>query len=174
MGYNSSFLGSYALLEDAKQLLQLYIRQKMKFFVAKVNLAEFDKSGYKRLRPITMVFESEKFMLPIRLGMISSTSEQDLIVYILSPKRQVELTNYRTANIILYAEIPLFVKYKFGDFYKSMFKKSYIQEDKKVAFLEYAWNMGSCDPCSAEFLNTEELVKLGDFGQIHPQIVMYS
>lgn len=158
----------YKIPQGAKRLLQPYIRQKMKFFVAKVNLTEFDKSGYERLRPITMAFESKKFMLPIRLGMINSTSEQDLIVYILSPKGQAELTNYRTVKIPSDVEIPLFIKDEFGDFYKSMFKKSYTQEDKKVAFLEYAWNMGSCDPCSAEPLNNEELRKAGVFWSNSP------
>ena len=44
-----------------------------------------------------------------------------------------------------------------------MFQTSYTREDKKVAFLEYAWNMGNCDPCSAEPLNPEELRKAGVF-----------
>ncbi|MFM6083014.1 MAG: DUF2330 domain-containing protein, partial [Dolichospermum sp.] len=41
-------------------------------------------------------YESRKFMLPIRLGMVNATKEQDLIIYILSPKGQAEITNYRT------------------------------------------------------------------------------
>jgi hypothetical protein len=44
-----------------------------------------------------------------------------------------------------------------------MFQTAYTREEKKVAFLEYAWNMGSCDPCSAEPLNPEELKKAGVF-----------
>ncbi|PSB29236.1 DUF2330 domain-containing protein [Chlorogloea sp. CCALA 695] len=156
-------INGYKIPKGAKQLLQPYIRQKMKFFVAKVNLAEFDKSGYEFLRPLTMAFESPKFILPIRLGMINSTNEQDLLVYILSPKGQAELTNYRTVNIPSDADVPLFVKDEFGSFYKSMFQNSYTKENKKVAFLEYAWNMGSCDPCSAEPLNPEELRKAGVF-----------
>lgn len=156
-------INGYKIPKRAKQLLQPYIRQKMKFFVAKVNLAEFDKSGYEFLRPLTMAFESPKFILPIRLGMINSTNEQDLLVYILSPKGQAELTNYRTVNIPSDADVPLFVKDEFGSFYKSMFQTSYTKENKKVAFLEYAWNMGSCDPCSAEPLNPEELRKAGVF-----------
>lgn len=153
----------YKIPQGAKQLLQPYIRQKMKFFVAKVNLAEFEKSGYQFLRPLMMAYESPKFMLPIRLGMINSTSEQDLIVYVLSPKGQAEITNYRTVNIPSDAEIPVFIKNEFGDFYKAMFQKTYTQEDKKVAFLEYAWDMSSCDPCSAEPLNPEELRQAGVF-----------
>lgn len=156
-------INGYKIPKGGKQLLQPYIRQKMKFFVAKVNLAEFDKSGYEFLRPLMMAFESPKFMLPIRLGMINSTNEQDLLVYILSPKGQAELTNYRTAKIPSDVDIPLFVKDEFGGFYKSMFQTAYTKEDKKVAFLEYAWNMNSCDPCSAEPLNSEELRKAGVF-----------
>ena len=86
-----------------------------------------------------------------------------LIVYILSPQGQAEITNYRTVNVPSGSEIPVFVKDEFGDFYKAMFQKSYVREDKKVAFLEYAWDMSSCDPCSAEPLNQEELRKAGVF-----------
>jgi hypothetical protein len=153
----------YKIPRGAKQLLQPYIRQNMKFFVAKVNLKEFQNSGSQFLRPLQMAYESPKFMLPIRLGMINSTSEQDLIVYVLSPKGQAEVTNYRTVKVPSDMEIPVFVKNEFGDFYKSMFQTSYTREDKKVAFLEYAWNMGNCDPCSAEPLNPEELRKAGVF-----------
>jgi len=153
----------YKIPRGAKQLLQPYIRQGMKFFIAKVNLVEFNKAGYQFLRPLMIAYESPKFMLPIRLGMINSTNEQDLVVYILSPKGQAELTNYRTVKVPSDAEIPVFVKNEFGNFYKAMFQKSYIQEGKKVAFVEYAWDMNNCDPCSAEPLSPEELKKAGVF-----------
>ena len=153
----------YRIPSGAAQLLQPYIRQNMKFFVAKVNLGEFQKSGYQFLRPLQIAYESPKFMLPIRLGMINANAEQDLIIYILSPKGQAEVTNYRTVKIPSDSEIPVFVKNEFGDFYKAMFAKAYAQENKKVAFLEYAWDMSNCDPCSAEPLNQEELKKAGVF-----------
>ncbi|MBD1860894.1 DUF2330 domain-containing protein [Trichocoleus desertorum GB2-A4] len=153
----------YRIPRGAKQLLQPYIRQNLKFFVAKVNLAEFEKAGYQFLRPIQMAYESPKFMLPIRLGMINAATEQDLIVYLLSPQGQAEVTNYRTVQVPSDAEIPVFVKNEFGDFYKSMFQTAYTREGKKVAFLEYAWDMGNCDPCSAEPLNPEELRQAGVF-----------
>ncbi len=153
----------YRIPRGANQLLKPYIRQNMKFFVAKVNLAEFKKTGYQYLRPLMMAYESPKFMLPIRLGMINSTNEQDLIVYVLSPKGQALVTNYRTVQVPSGDEIPLFVQKEFGDFYKSMFKNSYEREGKDVAFLEYAWDMSSCDPCSAEPLSPDELRKAGVF-----------
>lgn len=153
----------YRIPQGANQLLRPYIRQNMKFFVAKVNLQEFEKAGYQFLRPLQMAYESPKFMLPIRLGMMNAISEQDLIVYVLSPKGQAEITNYRTVNVPSDAQIPVFVKEKFSDFYKAMFQTAYTREGKKVAFREYAWDMGSCDPCSAEPLNPEELRKAGVF-----------
>ena len=153
----------YKVPDGAKQLLQPYIRQKLKFFVAKVNLKEFDKAGFQSLRPLQIAYESPRFMLPIRLGMINAQSAQDLLVYVLSPKGQAEVTNYRTVKVPSGDEIPTFVKTEFSDFYKSMFQTSYDREGRNVAFLEYAWDMSSCDPCSAEPLNEEELKQAGVF-----------
>ncbi len=154
---------NYQIPQGASRLLQPYIRQNMKFFVAKVNLQEFDKSEYQSLRPLMIAYESPKFMLPIRLGTINAQGEQDLIVYLLSPKGQITLSNYRTVKIPADDEVPEFVKEEFPDFYTSMFKTAYDREGKKVAFLEYAWDMAWCDPCAAEPLNPEELSKAGVF-----------
>ena len=153
----------YQLPQGASRLLQPYIRQNMKFFVAKINLEEFKKTGSQFLRPLMIAYESPRFMLPIRLGMMNATRDQDLIVYVLSPKGQAEITNYRTVKIPSDTEIPVFVKNEFADFYKAMFETAYIREGKKVAFLEYAWDMASCDPCSAQPLNPEELKRAGVF-----------
>ncbi|NEP13897.1 MAG: DUF2330 domain-containing protein [Symploca sp. SIO2C1] len=153
----------YRIPRGANRLLRPYIRQNMKFFVAKVNLEEFEEAGYQMLRPLMIAYESPKFMLPIRLGMINSTKEQDLIVYILSPKGQAEITNYRTVKVPSNSELPVFVKEEFTDFYKAMFQTSYEQEGKKVAFLEYAWDMGWCDPCADNPLTPEELKRAGVF-----------
>ena len=153
----------YRIPEDAAPLLRPYIRQDMKFFVAKVNLEEFDRSGFQFLRPLQIAYESPKFVLPIRLGMANATAEQDLIVYALSPKGQVELTNYRTVKIPSGDEIPTFVKEESDLFYPDAFETAYEREGKKVAFLEYAWDIRSCDPCSATPPSTEELRQAGAF-----------
>ena len=148
---------------NARQLLRPYIRQGLKFFVAKVNLDEFATSGYQSLRPLQITYESPRFMLPIRLGMMNAQAAQDLIVYLLSPQGQIEVTNYRTVKIPSNVEIPLFVEEKFSDFYKSLFETAYDREGRNVAFLEYAWDMAGCDPCSAEPLNNSELRQAGVF-----------
>jgi hypothetical protein len=153
----------YKIPRGGAPLFRPYIRQNMKFFVAKVNLKEFNKSGYEMLRPIQIAYESSKYMLPIRLGMINAKAEQDLVVYILSPKGQAEVTNYRTVNVPSDANVPLFVKEEFKDVYKAAFQKAYVQEGRNVVFREYAWNMSNCDPCSADPLTPEELRQAGVF-----------
>jgi hypothetical protein len=153
----------YKIPKGASQLLRPYIRQNLKFFVAKVNLEKYANTGFQSLRPLMMAYTSAKFMLPIRLGMINAKGEQDLIVYLLSPKGQIELTNYRTVHVPSDVDIPEFVEQEFGDFYKAIFAKTYDKEGRKVAFLEYSWDMNNCDPCSAEPLNSEELRKAGVF-----------
>lgn len=153
----------YQIPAGTKDLLQPYIKQNLKFFVAKVNLEEYNEQEYQQLRPIAIAYKSPKFMLPIRLGMTNASGDQDLIVYLLSPQGQIELTNYRTVKIPSNTDVPEFVQQEFKDFYTSMFQKAYERENKKVAFLEYAWDMGSCDPCSAEPLNPEELKQAGVF-----------
>ncbi|MEC4982927.1 MAG: DUF2330 domain-containing protein [Oscillatoria sp. PMC 1068.18] len=166
----------YKIPRGAKDLLQPYIRQNMKFFVAKVNLEEFDRGGFQSLRPLMIAYEDPRFMLPIRLGMTNAEGEQDLIVYLLSPKGQVEVTNYRTSKIPSNVEIPEFVEEEFADFYKAMFKTAYNQENKRVAFLEYAWDMSWCDPCAADPLSDEELKQAGVFWLVpgQPQNVFLS
>ncbi|MEA5563926.1 DUF2330 domain-containing protein [Anabaena sp. UHCC 0399] len=153
----------YKIPRGARQLLKPYIRSSMKFFVAKVNLDKFAQSGYEFLRPLQISYQSPKFMLPIRLGMINATTEQDLIVYVLSPKGQAEITNYRTVKLPSNLNVPIFIKQEFGDFYKSTFETAHTKEGKRVAFLEYAWDMGNCDPCSAEPLTPDELKQAGVF-----------
>ncbi len=135
----------------------------MKFFVAKVNLENFKQAQTQRLRPLMIAYESPKFMLPIRLGMVNGTGEQDLIVYLLSPTGQVEVTNYRTVKIPSNETIPVFVKDQFSDFYTAMFQHSYQQAGKNVVFLEHAWDMAWCDPCAANPLTPEELRQAGVF-----------
>ncbi len=153
----------YRIPAGANQVLKPYIKQGLKFLVAKVNLKEFDRQGFQALRPLMMAYESPKFMLPIRLGMVNAKGPQELLVYLLSPKGATEITNYRTSKIPTDKELPEFVQEEFPGFYKSMFATAYNRSGKNVAFLEYAWNMANCDPCSADPLNPEELKKAGVF-----------
>ncbi len=158
-------INGYQIPKGASEVLKPYIRQKMKFFVAKIDLKEFKKTGLTALRPLQIAYQSSKFMLPIRLGMLNAKGDQDLVAYILSPKGQVEVANYRTVKVPTGQEIPEFVKEDFGKFYKTTFQRSYEKENKKVAFLEYAWDVSNCDPCSTTPPDSDELKKAGVFWQ---------
>jgi hypothetical protein len=153
----------YRIPSGASSILGSYIKQNLKFFVAKVNLQQQAKLGYSMLRPIQVAYESPKFMLPIRLGMVNADGPQELFVYALTQKGRVETTNYRTVKLPTGAEIPLYVKDRFPDFYKAMFSHQVNKENMSAVFTEYAWDMGWCDPCAAEPLSAEELRNLGVF-----------
>jgi hypothetical protein len=155
----------YNIPRGAAPLLQPYIKQQMKFFVAKVDLKEFKAANTEFLRPLQIAYTSPKFMLPIRLGMINSRGEQDLIIYVLSTQGRAEVSNYRTVKVPTNAEIPEYIQSQFGKFYQAVFQRSYERENKKVAFLEYAWDVSNCDPCSTEPPTPEELKAAGVFWQ---------
>ena len=153
----------YKVPPKARKTLGSYIKQDMKFFVAKVNLEEKAKQGGEMLRPIAVAYESPKFMLPIRLGTVNAKGHQDLFVYTLTKNGKVETTNYRTQKIPSDKELPIFIKDDFGDFYKDMYKTTANREGGHGVFMEYAWDMNWCDPCAADPLSDDELKELGVF-----------
>ena len=151
----------YKIPSGAAPILGSYIKQGMRFFVAKVNLKEQAALGFTFLRPLQVSYETPKFMLPIRLGTVNAKGPQDLFVFALSRTGRVETTNYRTVKLPTGMDLPLFVKAEFKDFYKAMFAEQVRKEDMHAVFLEYAWNMSWCDPCAADPLMPEQLRKLG-------------
>ena len=104
-----------------------------------MNVEEQSKLGYQYLRPLQVAYESNKFMLPIRLGTLNAKGKQELYVYALTRTGRVETTNYRTVKLPTNVEVPEFVE---G---------------------EYAWDMAWCDPCAADPLSQKELRQLGVF-----------
>jgi hypothetical protein len=153
----------YHIPAGAAPVLGSYIKQNMKFFVARVDLQEQSKLGYQYLRPIQVTYATKKFMLPIRLGTVNAGGPQDMIVLMLTEKGRVEPTNYRTTRIPSNAEIPIYTKVEFGSFYRAMFDIQVKKDDMSVVYLEYAWNMGWCDPCAADPVPNDKLVALGAF-----------
>jgi hypothetical protein len=155
----------YKMPKGAAAALKPYVAQNMKFFVAKVNLEEQSKTGTQYLRPLQFAFDSEKFMLPIRLGMINADPQkpQDLIAYVLTKKGRVESQNYRTIKLPANENLPPAIKNNFNNFYKAMFDHQAKQENHRVVFTEYFWDMGWCDPCADDPLSREEMQQAGVF-----------
>jgi len=153
----------YRIPAHASRALAPYVKQDMKFFVAKVNLKEQKKAGFQELRPLQIAYESPRFMLPIRLGMANADGPQDLIVYAITRNGRVESSNYQTVKIPSNVEVPEFVQKEFGEFYKATFTKAWKQHGQRAVVTEYVWNMGWCDPCAAPPLESAELRELGVF-----------
>jgi hypothetical protein len=155
----------YRIPAGASEVLGSYLKQNMRFFVAKVNLTEQAKLGYSFLRPLQVAYESPKFMLPIRLGMVNADGAQELFVYALTRRGRVETTNYRTVRLPTGLELPTYLKSstEFGSFYKAMFTHQTGKQDGRAVFLEHAWDTKWCDPCAAEPLTADELRRLGVF-----------
>jgi hypothetical protein len=151
----------YRIPRGAEEVLASYIKQKMHFFIAKVNLGRMAAAGHRFLRPLQVRYESGKFMLPLRLGTVNADGPQDLVVLALTHKGRIETTNYRTVKLPTGMDVPLYVKDEFGTFYTTMFDRAVERQDRRAVFLEYAWDMNWCDPCSADPLSARELASLG-------------
>jgi hypothetical protein len=155
----------YRIPSGASEVIASYLKQNMRFFVAKVNLSEQAKLGFTYLRPLQVAYESPKFMLPIRLGMVNAKGSQDLFVFALTRRGRVETTNYRAVKLPADMELPVFLKQpnEFGAFYKAMFTRQVQSQNGHAVFTEYAWDMRWCDPCAADPLSSGELRQLGVF-----------
>lgn len=151
----------YKIPEGAAPVLGSYIKQDMKFFLARVNLKEQAKTGGQFLRPIQVTYDTAKFMLPIRLGTVNAQGPQDMIMLMLTEKGRVETTNYKTVRMPSNMDVPIYTKTAFGKFYSAMFDHQVATDGMKNVYLEYAWDMGWCDPCSADPVPNDQLVSLG-------------
>jgi hypothetical protein len=58
----------YRVPMQASRVVESYLKQGMKFFVAKVDLRRRAAAGINTLRPLQIAYESPRFMLPVRLG----------------------------------------------------------------------------------------------------------
>jgi hypothetical protein len=155
-------VNGYRIPAGASRALKPYVQQNMKFFVARVDLAEHAKTGRAWLAPLQFAFESPKFMLPVRLGMLNADGPQDMTVYVLTKQGRVETTNYRTVRMPTDVELPSYVREDFGRTYQAIFDEQ-VRREKAAVFTEYFWDMGWCDPCAANPLSAEELRGAGAF-----------
>ena len=153
----------YRIPAGAGPVLQGYVKQGVKFFVAKIDAAEHARLGFNYLRPIQVAFESPKFALPIRLGTVNADGPQELFVYTLTRKGRVETVNYRTQKLPTGMDLPPHLKGQFPDFVRAMFGRQVDRHDMSTVFTEYAWEASTCDPCPGPPLTAWEMRQLGAF-----------
>ncbi|MFO0599104.1 MAG: DUF2330 domain-containing protein [Myxococcaceae bacterium] len=151
----------YKIPSGAAPIFRPYIQNGMKFFVAKVDVTKVKFEGdVATLSPLRFHYDSEKFELPIRLGLINAKAEQDLIVHILARNQRYEVANYPNATIPTNIDLVPSAKSEFGPFYVSLFDKT-LKKNPKAVVTEYAWDSSTCDPCPTPPLTPQDLLLFG-------------
>ncbi|MCA9493171.1 MAG: DUF2330 domain-containing protein, partial [Myxococcales bacterium] len=149
----------YHIPEGAEEVLRPYVQAGTKFFVAKVNP---DKvrfvDGRAVLSPLRMHYDTDTFQLPVRLGLLNSHGQQDLIVHLLARNQRYEVANYDNAFIPTNLRVRDEVRESFASFYDSVFRE--VARPGTVV-TEYSWDASSCDPCPLPPLDGSDLATLG-------------
>jgi hypothetical protein len=151
----------YNIPPGAEPLLRPYVETGSKFFVAKVDVKKVTfVDGRAELSPLRFHYDSEQFVLPIRLGLANSSGTQDLIVSILAPNQRYEVANYKNVTIPTNLEVNDAVRDRFGAFYAALFDRT-LERNPGAVVTEYAWQASTCDPCPGPTLDANDFLLLG-------------
>jgi hypothetical protein len=164
----------YQIPANAEPLLRPYVQNNSKFFVAKVNAKKVKfVAGQAVLSPLRVHYDSEKFELPIRLGLVNTSGEQDLIVHVIARGRY-EVANRPNVMIPTNLDVKVAVEPRFGAFYSELVKRTF-QKNPGAAVTEFAWQGAmpppevmvdqgiygvTCDPCPPPHPMDDPLTRL--------------
>ena len=153
----------YSIPQGAAEALAPYIRDKSKFFVAKVDIKKVkrDAQGVVQLSPLRFSFDANELRLPVRLGLLNAGGKQDLIVYVIHPTARFEVANYANTFIPTNLEVADGVRNNFPAFFAELFDATVEKMGRKVVVTEYAWQTTGCDPCPVPPLSPDDLATLG-------------
>jgi hypothetical protein len=151
----------YKIPEGAEPILRPYVQGGSKFFVARVDMSKVEKQGeHTMLSPLRFHYDSDKFELPVRLGLLNSSGKQDLFVHILAKNKRYEVANYPNAFIPTNLDVGEITKEQFATFYAALFDRT-VEEKPRAVVTEYSWDASSCDPCPTPALTPQEIATLG-------------
>ena len=151
----------YNIPKNAEPVLKPYVQAGMKFFVAKVDIKKVKKEGDRTmLSPLRFHYDSEKFELPVRLGLLNSSGKQDLIVHVLAQGKRYEVANYPNVTIPTNLDVGEITKAQFATFYAALFDQT-LERNPKAVITEYAWDASTCDPCPGPTLSSKDFTSLG-------------
>jgi len=153
----------YSIPQGAAAALAPYVRDKSKFFVAKVDITKVkhDAQGNVQLSPLRFSFDANELRLPVRLGLLNTGGKQDLIVYVIHPTSRFEVANYANTFIPTNLEVADGVRNNFAAFFAELFDATIEKMGRKVVVTEYAWQTSGCDPCPTPPLTPQDLSTLG-------------
>jgi len=151
----------YNIPPGAEPLLRPYVESGSRFFVAKVDPRKVKfANGRADLSPLRFHYDTDQFVLPIRLGLANSGGTQDLIVSILAPGQRYQVANYKNVTIPTNLDVKDAVRDRFGAFYAALFDRT-IERNPGAVVTEYAWQAATCDPCPGPTLNAGDFMTLG-------------
>lgn len=151
----------YNIPAGAAPYYQPYIDAGMYFFVARVDPDKVTFDGDRAvLSPLRFDYDSDTFLLPIRLGMINSAGQQDIIIHTLGRNQRYDLANYGNVTIPTNLELAPQAKSSFPTFYKTLFART-VQANPGAVVTEYAWQASNCDPCPGPVVDASDLLTLG-------------
>jgi hypothetical protein len=152
----------YKIPAGAAPLLKPYVQNNWKFFVARVNTKKVTfEGGQAVLSPLRFFYDSEKFELPVRLGLANSAGSQDLIVHIIA-KQRYELANMKNALVPTNIQLTESAMPVFGGVYADLMERTF-KANPGAAITEFAWKGAvpppsvmigggiyhvTCDPCA--------------------------
>ncbi|MBL8918777.1 MAG: DUF2330 domain-containing protein [Myxococcaceae bacterium] len=164
----------YQIPPNAEPLLRPYVQNNSKFFVAKVNAKKVKfVNGQAVLSPLRFHYDSEKFELPVRLGLVNSSGEQDLIVHVIA-KHRYEVANRKNVFVPSNLDVKVAVEPRFGAFYSELVKRTF-DKNGGAAVTEFAWQGAmpppqvmvdqgiygvTCDPCPPPHPMDDPLTRL--------------
>jgi len=164
----------YQIPANTEPLLRPYVQNNSKFFVAKVNAKKVKfVNGQAVLSPLRFHYDSEKFELPVRLGLVNSSGEQDLIVHVIA-KGRYEVANRPNVFVPSNLDVKTAVEPRFGAFYSELVKRTF-DKNKGAALTEFAWQGAmpppqvmvdqgiygvTCDPCPPPHPMDDPLTRL--------------
>jgi hypothetical protein len=153
----------YSIPAGAGAALAPYVRDKSKFFVAKVDIqkVKHDAQGVVQLSPLRFAFDANELRLPVRLGLLNAQGKQDLIVYVIHPDSRFEVANYANAFIPTNLEVADGVRSNFPALFAELFDATVEKMGRRVVITEYAWQTSNCDPCPVPPLSPDDLATLG-------------
>jgi hypothetical protein len=118
------------------------------------------EGGVAVLAPLRFHYDSDKFELPVRLGLVNSSGSQDLIVHVIARGRY-EVANRPSVTIPTNLDVKASVQPVFGAFYADLVERTF-KKNPTAAITEFAWQGAlpppqsmvesgiygvTCDPC---------------------------
>ncbi len=151
----------YAIPDGAEALLQEYIDAGSYFFAAKVVLDELEPAP-AWLPPLQFGYDADAFALPVRIGTISSSGEQDLLVFTITAAA-AGMTGIANYDEVAVADECMWEDQGegFGEFYTNTFLEQMFDSQRASWLTEYSWQPTNCDPCSGEPPSEQDLTDLG-------------